>query len=57
MLPSAGNRSEFIEQALRSHLAHLVRQEISRQDLRILNEHADRLNEEALDTLAYQTGL
>ena len=48
------NRSEFIETALLAHLARLTRDEQNAHDLRILNEKAEALNEEALDVLAYQ---
>jgi len=48
------NRSEFIELALRNYIAQLIRQERSARDLEIINQCADRLNEEALDVLAYQ---
>ncbi len=49
-----GSRSEFIELALRSYIAQLMREERDGNDLEIINQHADRLNEEALDVLAYQ---
>ena len=48
------NRSEFIETAVRAYIAQLVRRERNAHDLEILNKRADRLNEEALDVLAYQ---
>jgi len=48
------NRSEFIELALRAYLAQMVRKERNARDLEIINQRADRLNEEALDVLAYQ---
>ncbi len=48
------NRSEFIELALRHYIAQLIRQQRNARDLEIINQRADRLNEEALDVLAYQ---
>ena len=48
------NRSESIELALRNYIAQLIRQERNVRDLDIINQRADRLNEEALDVLAYQ---
>jgi Arc/MetJ-type ribon-helix-helix transcriptional regulator len=48
------NRSEFIELALRHHLAQLIRKERNARDLELINLRADRLNGEAFDVLAYQ---
>ncbi len=48
------NRSEFIETAVRAYIAQRIRRERNARDLEIINQHADRLNEEALDVLAYQ---
>ncbi len=48
------NRSEFIETAVRAYIAQRIRHERNARDLEIINQHADRLNEEALDVLAYQ---
>ena len=48
------NRSEFIETAVRAYIAQMIRKERNARDLEIINRHADRLNEEALDVLAYQ---
>ncbi len=48
------NRSEFIEAAVRAYIAGLPDWERDARDLKIINQHADRLNEEALDVLAYQ---
>ena len=48
------NRSEFIELALRNYIAQLIRKQRNAKDLEIINRRADRLNEEALDVLAYQ---
>jgi len=48
------SRSQFIEIAVQYFLSHLERQETERQDLQIINQHADTLNEEAEDVLGYQ---
>jgi metal-responsive CopG/Arc/MetJ family transcriptional regulator len=50
----AKNRSGFIETAIRSHIAKLLRDEQNAKDLAIINRHADRLNIEAADVLAFQ---
>jgi metal-responsive CopG/Arc/MetJ family transcriptional regulator len=48
------NRSEFLEIIIRKAIAQMIRDEQNERDLRIINEHADRLNQEAEDVLAYQ---
>ncbi|MDE3091703.1 MAG: ribbon-helix-helix protein, CopG family [Chloroflexota bacterium] len=48
------NRSEFIERAVRAYVAQMIRKERNARDSEIINQRADRLNEEALDVLAYQ---
>ena len=50
----AKNRSDFIETAIRSYIAKLIRDEQNQKDLDIINRHADRLNIEAADVLAFQ---
>ncbi len=50
----AKNRSDFIETAIRSYIAKLIRDEQNKKDLDIINRHADRLNIEAADVLAFQ---
>ncbi|MBI3240877.1 MAG: ribbon-helix-helix protein, CopG family [Chloroflexi bacterium] len=49
-----GNRSVFIEQAVRAFIAQLIREEQNARDLEIINRRADYLNQEAADVLAYQ---
>ncbi|NJN96250.1 MAG: hypothetical protein HC875_20125 [Anaerolineales bacterium] len=51
------NRSEFIETAVRAFIDQLIRDQQNARDLEILNRHADRLNQEAADVLAYQVEL
>ena len=48
------NRSEFIETAVRSFIAQVLRSEKNARDLEIINRRAKHLNEEALDVLSYQ---
>ena len=48
------NRSDFIETAVRSYIAHITRQEQNAKDLAIINRRADQLNMEADDVLGYQ---
>lgn len=48
------NRSEFIENAVRSYIASLIRGEQNARDLAIINRRAVRLNREAKDVLDYQ---
>lgn len=50
----SGNRSQFIEVALRSYIDQTIRKERSTRDIELINLQADRLNEEALDVLTYQ---
>lgn len=49
------SRSAFIETALSSFTAQLIRQEQDQRDLEIINHYADELNKEAEDVLSYQT--
>jgi len=51
------SRSEFLERAARAFLARLARTKAERRDLAIINKHADELNAEAEDVLAYQVSL
>ncbi|MBM3128719.1 MAG: ribbon-helix-helix protein, CopG family [Chloroflexi bacterium] len=48
------NRSEFIELAVRTYIAQLIRQQRNARDLELINQRAERLNEEARDVLTYQ---
>jgi metal-responsive CopG/Arc/MetJ family transcriptional regulator len=48
------NRSDFIETAVRTYIAQLIRDEQNAKDFAIINRHADRLNIEAADVLAFQ---
>jgi metal-responsive CopG/Arc/MetJ family transcriptional regulator len=52
---SEGTRSEFIEKAILNYLDILQRN--NRKDFDILNESAERLNNEANDILGFQVPL
>jgi metal-responsive CopG/Arc/MetJ family transcriptional regulator len=49
------NRSRFIEQAVRSMIDQLSRNERNARDLEIINRRAEFLNREAEDALDYQS--
>lgn len=51
------NRSEAIERLLRERLAARAREAADQRDLDLINRHADLLNTEAEDVLAYQSDL
>ena len=48
------NRSAFIERASRAYLLRLEKAKREANDIDIINAHADRLNEEAMDVIKYQ---
>jgi len=48
------NRSAFIERACRASLARLEKAKREARDTQIINRHAARLNQEAMDVLEYQ---
>lgn len=52
-----GNRSRFIEQAVREMLEARARADRDAKEIALINRHADRLNEEAADVLDYQAKL
>ena len=49
-----GNRSVFIETALRVYIGQRIRDKQNARDLEIINRQADRLNKEAADVLTFQ---
>jgi metal-responsive CopG/Arc/MetJ family transcriptional regulator len=51
------SRSQTIERLVRESLERRRREEADRRDMAIINEHADELNAEAEDVLAYQVKL
>ena len=48
------SRSQVIERLLRQSIAARERDAIDQRDRKIINAHADELNEEAVDVLGYQ---
>ncbi len=48
------NRSAFIERAVGAHLDRLEKAKREARDMDIINAHADRLNQEAMEALEYQ---
>jgi metal-responsive CopG/Arc/MetJ family transcriptional regulator len=56
-LSDFGTRSNFIEVAVRTYVAELLRKEREMRDIAIINKNADRLNKEALDVFAFQVDL
>jgi len=50
----AANRSAFIESAVATYIELLRRSKRDRDDLRILNDHAEKLNREMREFLRYQ---
>jgi metal-responsive CopG/Arc/MetJ family transcriptional regulator len=54
IISKSGNRSLFIEEAIKNYLNHKKRFLRNQNDLEIINRSADDLNKEAEDTLSYQ---
>jgi len=54
IISKSGNRSLFIEEAIKNYLNHKKRFLRNQKDLEIINRSADDLNKEAEDTLSYQ---
>jgi metal-responsive CopG/Arc/MetJ family transcriptional regulator len=52
-LADKGNRSEFIERALRSYIARITRERLNLRDKYILNQKADSLNAEVADVVEF----
>ena len=57
MLTGSGNRSRFIEAAVRAYIKQLKKEAQNKQELQILNQNADSLNREAEDVLSFQVNL
>ncbi|MGH9944147.1 MAG: CopG family ribbon-helix-helix protein [Pyrinomonadaceae bacterium] len=49
-----GDRSEFIEAAVRAYVSFLERKRQNERDIEIINRNADELNRQAEETLEYQ---
>ena len=54
LITNTGNRSAFIENALRNYLNLLKKELRNHEDLKVINKNAARLNKEAKDVLTYQ---
>jgi len=52
-----GNRSQVIEEAVKEFVIHKTKAARDREDLELINKHADMLNEEAGDSLGYQVNI
>ena len=48
------NRSSFLENAAWEYVSKLKRAQQNARDIKIINKHANELNAEVLDALAYQ---
>jgi metal-responsive CopG/Arc/MetJ family transcriptional regulator len=54
IISKSGNRSLFIEEAVKNYLMHKKRAVRNKNDLEIINRSANELNKEAGDILSYQ---
>lgn len=54
-LAGKASRSAWIEKSVRASVQRALRRQRDENELRLLNEHADSLNRESTDALAYQT--
>lgn len=54
MIDYTGNRSVFIEEAIRDYIERNKRNTRDRTDLELINSSAEVLNEEAEEVLSYQ---
>lgn len=57
MVDDSGNRSIFIEEAIRDYIDRCKRMMRDRTDLELINNSADDLNKEAQDILSYQVDI
>lgn len=57
IIGSSGSRSDFIEHVLRQYLKNRLKENLNSIDLKIINNNANSLNEEAEDVLTYQVPL
>lgn len=57
LTPKGGSRSETIERLLRESVLRQARRSRDLKDLELINRHAEQLNEEAEDVLAFQVDL
>ena len=54
LLVDSGNRSIFIEEAIRAYIERNKKHARNRSDLELINNCAEALNEEAEDVLTFQ---
>ena len=54
-LAGKASRSAWIERSVRASVQRALRRQRDETELRLLNEHAESLNRESADALAYQT--
>ena len=54
-LAGKASRSAWIERSVRASVQRALRRRRDEDDMRLLNEHADSLNRESTDAIAYQT--
>ena len=54
-LAGKASRSAWIERSVRASVQRALRRQRDETEVRLLNEHADSLNRESVDALAYQT--
>jgi metal-responsive CopG/Arc/MetJ family transcriptional regulator len=54
IISKSGNRSLFIEEAIKNYINHKKRFLRNQKDLEIINRSANDLNKEAEDTFSYQ---
>ncbi|OHD67957.1 MAG: hypothetical protein A2W19_06830 [Spirochaetes bacterium RBG_16_49_21] len=57
IISKSGNRSLFIEEAIKNYLMQKKRNLRNKNDLDIINRSADELNKEAEDILSYQVNI
>ena len=55
VLAGKSSRSAWIERSVRASVQRALRRRRDENEVRLLNEHADSLNRESADALAYQT--
>ena len=55
LMPQNGNRSSFIESAIKFYIAQKYKEQRNLHDLELLNANYEYLNKEAHDILSYQS--
>lgn len=57
IISKSGNRSLFIEEAIKNYLNQQKRSMRNKNDIEIINRSADELNKEAENILSYQVNI